>query len=146
MARPLRTLSDIPDPVPAKEPTAADAIAIVNAVAKGMPLESAVRLLCSLGMGEEDARRMCDPAAASYETSQAPAPAETHIHVPESAIRVEVEKAEPARVTLPPMRVVVEPAPVVVQPAEARPRIPYRVSIQRGDDGLVSGAMLEPLE
>lgn len=122
-----------------------DLVSVVNAVAKGMPCESAVNILCGLGMEEGAARKMVDPARAAYETDAKPAPAAppvVNVTIPENAIKVNVERPAPANVT-------VKPADVVVQaaaPAAAPRPMSAVVKIHRNTMGRIDHATIESSE
>lgn len=134
-------LEDIEEPAPRKKPRvrAEDIISVVNAVAKGMPCESAVNILCGLGLDDDAARKMVDPAKATYEAAEKPAPPVVNVTVPKDAIRVDVGHAPAPSVT-------VQPADVVVQ--AAAPAAPARpmaavVRIHRNTMGRIDHATIE---
>ena len=137
-------LEDADDVAPKKRPRvrADDIIAVVNAVAKGMPCESAVNVLCGLGMDEEGARKMVDPAKSAYETASKPdpvAPPVVNVTVPKDAIQVHVERPAAPNVT-------VKPADVVVQaaaPAAAPRPMSAVVRIHRNTMGRIDHATIE---
>ena len=140
----LRKLSDLPDddgdeaPKPKKSRVRADdLVAVVNAVAKGMPCESAVNILCSLGMPEESARKMCDPAKASYEKATAPVAPVNHVHVPKDAIRVEMG-------SMPAPVIHVAPADVTVHEAPEKESCAYVHTVKRNSMGRIESILSQP--
>ncbi len=118
----MRRLADLPDDPPARKKRrvqAADIVAVVNAVSKGMPCESAVNILVELGLDDAAARKMCDPAKASYEGASKPVAPIHHVHIPKESIRVDVTQAAPPAAAPP----VVNVAPAqVIMPPEREPK------------------------
>lgn len=126
----------VEDYLPSKSVTAQDCAAVAQAVAKGLPVESAVRILKHFGMSEEDCRAWLEPASSAYEAAVVPKAPSVNVTVPKDAIRVSVEVKQAAA-----PGATVNVAPSTVEFPEPKPR--EIEVLERDKDGKIKRARLK---